>query len=219
MLGGAFKREEDNMKFQEMTIDEFTEVLASSAPVPGGGGASALAGAVGISLGSMVGALTVGKKKYADVDSEIKELMEKGSSLRKELLTMMDTDAEAFAPLAEAYGIPKDDPSREKAMEKALYAACQAPLDIMRCICRAVDIIGEMADKGAVIAISDAGAGAACCKAALEAASLNVFINTESMKDREAAEKFEREAKAMLESCCSRADEIYHVVMEKIKHS
>ena len=195
----------------------FVEVLASSAPAPGGGGAAALVGAIGTALGNMVGSLTVGKKKYADVEEDIQRLMAEGESLRIELLSMMDKDAEAFAPLAKAYGIPKDDPSRDEVMEKALDVACQAPMDIMRTVCKALDVIKEFAAKGSALAISDAGVGAVCCKAALQGASLNVFINTKSMKDRTKAEALEAEANAMLDKYCRLADEIYAVVVERIK--
>jgi len=205
------------MKFEDKKINEFTEVLASKEAVPGGGGASALVGSIGMALGNMVGSLTTGKKKYADVEEDIQALMTEGENLRIELLSMMDKDAEAFAPLAKAYGIPKDDPSRDEVMEKALDVACQAPMDIMRTVCKALDVIKEFAAKGSALAISDAGVGAVCCKAALQGASLNVFINTKSMKDRTKAETLEAEANAMLDKYCRLADEIYAVVVERIK--
>jgi len=205
------------MRFEDKKINEFTEVLASKEAVPGGGGASALVGSIGMALGNMVGSLTTGKKKYADVEEDIQRLMADGESLRIELLSMMDKDAEAFAPLAKAYGIPKDDPSRDEVMEKALDVACQAPMDIMRTVCKALDVIKDFAAKGSALAISDAGVGAVCCKAALQGASLNVFINTKSMKDRTKAEALETEANAMLDKYCRLADEIYAVVVERIK--
>ena len=205
------------MRFEDKKINEFTEVLASKEAVPGGGGASALVGSIGVALGNMVGSLTTGKKKYADVEEDIQKLMAEGESLRIELLSMMDKDAEAFAPLAKAYGIPKDDPSRDEVMEKALDVACQAPMDIMRTVCKALDVIKDFAAKGSALAISDAGVGAVCCKAALQGASLNVFINTKSMKDRTKAEALEAEANAMLDKYCRLADEIYAVVVERIK--
>lgn len=205
------------MRFEDKKINEFTEVLASLEAVPGGGGASALVGSIGIALGNMVGSLTTGKKKYADVEEDIQKLMAEGEKLRVELLSMMDKDAEAFAPLAKAYGIPKDDPSRDEVMENALDVACQAPMDIMRTVCKALDVIKEFAAKGSALAISDAGVGAVCCKAALQGASLNVFINTKSMKDRAKAEALEAEANEMLDKYCRLADEVYAVVVERIK--
>lgn len=205
------------MKFEDMKINDFTEVLASKEAVPGGGGASALVGAIGMSLGNMVGSLTTGKKKYADVEEDIQALMSEGENIRRQLLVMMDKDAESFAPLAKAYGIPKEDPSRDEVMEKALDAACQAPMDIMRTVCKALDVIKGFAEKGSALAISDAGVAAVCCKAALQGASLNVFINTKSMKDREKAAALETEANELLDKYCRLADEIYDVVVERIK--
>ena len=90
---------------------EFVTVLASNEPAPGGGGASALVAALGTALGNMVGSLTVGKKKYADVEEEIKALMKECDDLQTQLLDQVPADAEGFVPLAKAYGIPKDDPT------------------------------------------------------------------------------------------------------------
>ncbi len=205
------------MKFENMKINDFTEVLSSKEPVPGGGGASALVGSIGMALGNMVGSLTTGKKKYADVEEDIQKLMADGENLRIELLSLMEKDAEAFAPLAKAYGIPKDDPSREEIMENALCVACDAPMDIMRTVCKALDIMHGFASKGSALAISDAGVGAVCCKAALQGASLNVFINTKSMKNRERALAYEKEAEEMLDKYCKLADEIYQTVVDRIR--
>jgi formiminotetrahydrofolate cyclodeaminase len=205
------------MKMIEKTVTAFTEELASPAPVPGGGGASALAGAIGISLGDMVGELTTGKKKYADVEEEIRALMERAQALRVRLLEFVDGDAEAFAPLAKAYGIPKDDPGRDAVMESALQTACSVPLDILRTCGEALDIIGEFAAKGSRLAISDAGCGAILCKAAMQAASLNIYINTKSMKDCARAQSLEAEADALLEKYTRKADEIYSSVLTGIR--
>lgn len=203
--------------FVEMTVSEFTSVLASREPVPGGGGASALIGSIGISLGNMVGELTVGKKKYADVEDEIKLLMEKSEKIREDFLALIDGDAEVFAPLAKAYSIPKDDPDRDYIMEEALNLGCSVPMDIMRKCGEALDVIAELEKKGSQIAISDAGCGATACKAAMRAASLNVFINTKMMKDREAAERLNREADELLDKYNRLADEIFSSVVGKIR--
>lgn len=205
------------MRLVDHTVTSFTEVLASSAPVPGGGGASALAGAVGIALGDMVGELTTGKKKYADVEEEIRRLMGRAQRLRVRFLELVDGDAEAFAPLAKAYGIPKDDPDRPRIMEEALRTACGAPMEIMRACGEAIDIILEFAKKGSRLAVSDAGCGAVLCRAAMQAASLNVFINTKMMKDREAARALEEEADALLEKYCALADAVYAEVIGGIR--
>ena len=163
----------------DMTMEscrKFVEVLASDAPAPGGGGAAALVGAIGTALGNMVGSLTVGKKKYADVQDEIIALKAKCDALQTELLNQVEADEVNFLPLAKAYGIPKDDPNRDKIMEEATIIACSTPMKIMELCCQAIEYIAVFAAKGSRLAVSDAGCGAVCCKAALQAASLNVSI-------------------------------------------
>lgn len=194
---------------KDMSLDKFLEQLASAAPVPGGGGASALAGALGIALGNMVGSLTVGKKKYADVETDIIEMNQKADVLRGELLLLVEKDAEVFEPLSKAYSIPKDDPTRDEVMAKVLKEAAEIPLEIMRKSCEALKLIIMYAEKGSTLAISDAGCAAAMCRAALESAALNVYINTKSMKDRQLAEAMNEEVSAMLDTYCRMADGIY----------
>jgi formiminotetrahydrofolate cyclodeaminase len=203
--------------FTDKTITEFMDELASNAPVPGGGGAAALLGAVGVSLGDMVGELTTGKKKYADVEEDIQRLMREAKEIKDEFLRLIDADAEAFAPLAKAYGIPKDEPGRDEIMEEALKNGAAVPMDIMRTCGRALDIIAEFAEKGSRLAISDAGCAATCCKAAIQAASLNVFINTRSMKDRECAEALNAEADEFLAKYNVLADEIFDSVAGRLR--
>ncbi len=194
------------------TCRKFVEVLASDAPAPGGGGAAALVGAIGTALGNMVGSLTVGKKKYADVQDEIIALKAKCDALQTELLNQVEADEVNFLPLARAYGIPKDDPNRDKVMEEATIIACSTPLKIMELCCEAIDAIAVFAAKGSRLAVSDAGCGAVCCKAALQAASLNVFINTKSLKNREVAEDMNRKVNLMLNKYCDIADDIFNEV-------
>lgn len=201
----------------DKSVKSFTEELASSAPVPGGGGASALIGAIGISLGDMVGELTTGKKKYADVEEDIRSLMKRSQELRMKLLELVDGDAEVFAPLAKAYSIPKDDPKRDEIMESALKLGCSVPIEIMRACAEALDIIEEFAAKGSRLAISDAGCAAVSCKAAMQAASLNVFINTKSMKERAYAKELNDEALSLLAHYEPIADAIYDSVKAKFK--
>ena len=194
------------------TCREFVSVLASDAPAPGGGGAAALVGAIGTALGNMVGSLTVGKKKYAAVEAEIIELKAKCDALQTELLNQVEADEVNFLPLAKAYGIPKDDPNRDKIMEEATIIACSTPMKIMELCCEAIDCIAVFAAKGSRLAVSDAGCGAVCCKAALQAASLNVFINTKTLKNREVAEEMNRKANLMMNKYCQIADDIFNEV-------
>lgn len=207
--------------FTKKSCVEFVSVLASKEPVPGGGGASALVGAIGMALGNMVGSLTVGKKKYADVQDDIAALQKKAYALQDELLALVARDAEVFEPLSRAYGMPKDTPEqqaeKDKVMEKCLRECCDVPLAIMEQCCKAIDLQKEFGAKGTAIAISDVGCGVVCCKAALQAASLNVFINTKSMKDRAYAEDVEKRANGMLDTYTVLADEIFEGVAARFK--
>ena len=209
------------MGYSTLKCTEFVEVLASKAPVPGGGGASALVGAIGTALCNMVGSLTVGKKKYAAVEAEIIELMKKTTSLQNDLLELIEKDAEVFEPLSKAYGLPSgtEEEKAEKArvMEGCLKEACSVPMNIMRKCCEVIDLIGVFAEKGSVLAVSDAGVAAACCKGALKGASLNVYINTKSMKNREYAEELNRECDGMLAKYGPMADEIFDSVLAKLR--
>ena len=202
------------MDMTQESCRKFVEVLASNAPAPGGGGAAALVGAIGTALGNMVGSLTVGKKKYAAVEDEIKDLQAKCDALQTELLDQVEADDKGFVPLAKAYGIPKDDPNRDKVLEEATITACGVPMHIMELSCQALDYVKVFAEKGSRLAVSDAGCAAVCCKAALQAASLNVFINTKSLKNRTVAEEMNRKAEDMLSKYCAMADEIYSSVRD-----
>lgn len=209
------------MSFTTYTCEDFVEILSTKAPVPGGGGASALVGAIGTALGNMVGSLTVGKKKYADVEADIIALKEKADALQKDFLHLVEEDARVFEPLSKAYGMPKDteEEKAEKArvMEIVLKDACSVPMEIMKKCCEAIDIIEEFAEKGSVIALSDAGVGAAFCKAALLGASLNVFINTKSMTNRDYAEALNREAEDMIATYSEKADTVFESVTNRLK--
>ena len=206
---------------REKRITEFMTELGSEAPVPGGGGAAALAGAAGASLGAMVGSLTAGKKKYADVEEDIQALMKEALSLKDRLLFLIDEDAEGFQPLSEAYGLPAeteaDKEKKARIMEKALRKACEAPMEMMRCCCRVIDLCGEFAVKGSRLAVSDAGCGAILAKSSLQAASLNVFINTKMMKDRETAGHYEQRAAELIREGRQRKDRIYERVLKKLQ--
>ena len=191
---------------------EFVTVLASNEPAPGGGGASALVAALGTALGNMVGSLTVGKKKYADVEEEIKALMKECDDLQTQLLDQVPADAEGFVPLAKAYGIPKDDPTRAETLEKAHIIACKDTMHIMQLCCQSLDAINVKADKGSRLAVSDAGCGAVIVKSALQAASLNVFINTKTLATRAVAEEMNAKCLGMLDTYGKLADEIFETV-------
>ena len=208
------------MNYKSLTINDFITVLSSKEPVPGGGGASALIGSIGIALGNMVGSLTVGKKKYADVEEDIKKLMVSADALAGKLMELMDKDAESFAPLAKAYSLPKNTEEeiaeRKKVMEEALKTASLAPLEIMETVCEAIDVVEEFAAKGSKLAISDAGVAAIALRSALFGASLNVFINTGSMEDRAFAEELNQKAENMMAEYGEKAEKIFNSVKERL---
>lgn len=205
----------------EQKMDEFIKVLSSNAPVPGGGGASAYAAAIGMSLGSMVANLTTGKKKYAQYQPQIEEVLEAAEKLTKELMEFMDKDAEAFEPLSKAYGLPKDTPEelevREEIMEKALVAASETPLALMEKILEAMKLLDRLSVIGSRLAISDVGVGIQMAKAALNGASLNVFINTKLMKNTVVANSMNMRADELLTVGNKLADSVYDAVMTQIR--
>ena len=209
------------MGYSTIPVNEFVEKLGSGSPTPGGGGASALVGALGIALGNMVAHLTIGRKKYASVELDMLELKAHASNLQAQLLTLIERDAEVFEPLARAYSLPKqteeEKKEKDRVMEKALNQACRIPMEIMETVCESLALVKEAAQKGTAAAVSDAGDAAVFCKAALQGASLNVFINTRSMKDRNTAEEYNRRADELLEKYCPVADEIFESVKNRLR--
>ena len=209
------------MGYSTIPVNEFVEKLGSGSPTPGGGGAIALVGALGIALGNMVAHLTIGRKKYASVELDMLELKAHASNLQAQLLTLIERDAEVFEPLARAYSLPKqteeEKKEKDRVMEKALNQACRIPMEIMETVCESLELVKEAAQKGTAAAVSDAGDAAVFCKAALQGASLNVFINTRSMKDRNTAEEYNRRADELLEKYCPVADEIFESVKNRLR--
>ncbi|MCL2528980.1 MAG: cyclodeaminase/cyclohydrolase family protein [Coriobacteriia bacterium] len=209
------------MDYTKMSCEDFVEVLASKAPVPGGGGAAALVGALGMALGSMVGSLTVGKPKFADVEADVAELMRQAAELQSKLLELVKRDAEVFEPLSRAYGMPTEteEQKAEKArvMEECLQECCAVPLEIMKRCAEAIDLHEQFGEKGTAIAISDVGCGVICCKAALQSASLNVFINTKWMEDKRNAEAINAEADQILQTYLAKADAIFADVEKRFR--
>lgn len=192
---------------------EFLAALAGPAAVPGGGGVSALAGALGAALGNMVGSLTVGKPKYAAVEEEVRELNAQAEALRRQLEHLIQADAEAFAPVAAAYRMPRATPEQaaEKAaaLEKALDGACAVPMQVMELSARGIALAEQYAAKGSVLAVSDAGCAAVLCQTALRCGLLNLYANTKLMADRTKAEVLNRRAETLLSDWTGRADRLW----------
>lgn len=209
------------MAMLEKKATEFLEELSSAAPVPGGGGASAAVGAFAAALGMMVANLTVGKKKYADVEEEILEIRAELLSLREELISLTDRDAKSFEPLSKAYALPKETKEqreeKERVMEHALYEASVVPLQIMKAVLEAMKYLEILGEKGSRLAVSDVGVGILFAKAAVEGASLNIFINTKMMKNRERAEELNRQADELIKESRILQEKVYADVLANIR--
>ena len=168
----------------------------------------------------MVGNLTVGKKKYADVEERMQAELVELEGTRGHLLALIDEDARAFEPLAAAYGMPKgsdeERAAQSAALQAALVDACEVPLEIMATSVQVIESCVFMARHGSVLALSDAGAAAVLAKAALQAASLNVVINIGSMDDAERAEGYRNQMEDLLAAGCAMADEVYADVVKRL---
>ena len=205
---------------EKQQIGTWTDPRASNAPVPGGGGASALGGALGAALGQMVANLTVGKKRYADVEEEMQQSLTVLAGLQAEFLHLADEDARVFAPLAQAYGMPGDTPEqkaeKEQVMEERLLAASLVPLAMMEKAWEVLEILEQLEAKGSRMAVSDVGVAVQFARAAVTGAVMNVYINTKSMKNRDKAAELNRKAEKLLEDGCRKADAVYDRVRQRL---
>ncbi|WP_270646738.1 cyclodeaminase/cyclohydrolase family protein [Paeniclostridium hominis] len=208
------------MRISEKTCVDFVDVLASKSVVPGGGGAAALTGAIGIALGSMVCNLTIGKKKYAEYEESVKSILEKARVLEKDLINMIDEDAECFLPLSKAYGLPSSTEEEKKikadTMESALKKACEVPIKIAKVCYEAIKLHEDLVDKGSRLAISDVGVGVQCLRAAILSGQLNVIININSIKDEEYVKSVRDEVNNLVENGVRICDEVYKKVENEL---
>lgn len=208
------------MELADKTCMDFTEVLASKEPVPGGGGAAALVGAIGTALGSMVCNLTIGKKKYAQYEEEIKGILSEAGEIQKELLKMIDDDAENFLPLSKAYGMKKDTEEerklKEETLEKALKQACEVPVSIVKKAYEAIKLHENLVNKCSKLAISDVGVGVQCLRTAIISAQLNVIININSIKDQNYVSKVKEETEKLVKEGTEIADKVYEEVVKAL---
>lgn len=192
----------------------FIDELASKAPTPGGGGASAYCGALAAALSSMVCNLTLGKAAYSAVQDEVQDCCD-------HLIELVEEDANAFAPLAAAYGMPRETSeeqrAKEEALQTALIAACDVPLSIMQTCARVIELAEVLVEKGSRMALSDTGASLLFAKAALQGASLNVVINCASMTDRDRASMYQEEMRNLLNAYTVRADRAYETVVKELE--
>ena len=208
------------MMAENETIAKFLDGLASSAPTPGGGGAAAISGAMGAALVSMVCNLTIGKKKYVEVEADLKEVLAKSESLRATLTGMIADDVAAFDAVMGAYGLPKetdaDKASRKEAIQAALKTATDVPLACCRACRQVIDLAEIVADKGNLNVISDAGVAVLSAFAGLRSAALNVYVNAKGLEDRAFADERLAELEALLGEAAALNERVYEVVKNKV---
>lgn len=204
-------------RLTELGCEEFAERLAAREGVPGGGAASALVGALGVALCSMAGAFTVGKARYRDVEEDVSRIMEEADSIRYRLIELVEEDANGFEPLMAAYALPKDDPTRAETLEAATVSAAMAPLGMVGECCRAVVLLEEMGEKCSKMLVSDVACGALLVRAAIEAASVNVYVNTASLSDRAQAERIDSTCEELVEEYVARAERLARDIVSGLR--
>jgi len=204
-----------------LSCNDFAAELASKKPVPGGGGAAALTGALGVALNTMVANYSVGKKKLMQYEKQHDDIIKKGENLRIKLLDLIEKDAESFEPLSKAYVMPsttdEEKKEKEECMQKCLKIACSAPMETMNLVYEGVLLHEELVDISSKTIISDVGVGIQCLKAALNSAYLNVLININSITDEEYVAKNKEKSKKLLEDGIKKADVIYEKVLKILR--
>lgn len=198
---------------RDLSLNEFSEKLFSKEAVPGGGGASALVGALAVSLGAMAANLTIGKEKYAEYTEELNANLKKAEKLRLRLLELIEEDAVGFGEINKAY---KVKPRDEELIEKALVSAATPPLKMMEAIKEVIDILIVFSDKTSVLVVSDVGVGAKFAEAALKSAYLNVVVNVKLMKDEKTATEIEQKADRLL-NYAKKANEVYENIVKQLR--
>ncbi len=194
---------------------DFLDVLASDAPAPGGGSTAALSGALGCALGEMVCGLTMGRKKYAAFEAEILAAKQALGALRLQLQAAVDSDAAAYDAVAEAYKLPKDDGGvRKAAIQRALIAAANSPLGVLKRIAAAADAMSALPGKSNANAASDLGAACAMLRAGADGALLNVLINVGGIEDEGVGVTLRREAEVVHECVVEACERVFSVVRD-----
>ena len=205
------------MKLVQASCQGFVDETFSKAPVPGGGGVAALAGALGIALGGMVCNLTTGKKKYAQYEEDIQRMMKKAEELKARLLELIDEDAENFFPLSKAYGLPattdEEKKVKEETLQAALKVAVQGPIDIVKVCYESIKLQEELSGKGSKLAISDVGCGVLLLKGTMMSGWLNVVVNINMIKDEKFVSDLKAELLPMIEEGNKICDETYEKVL------
>ena len=206
------------MKLAEMPVTEFVNLMASDAPAPGGGSAAALEGALGAALTAMVCALTVGKKKYADVQELAVESQKKAEDLKARFVDVMDRDTEAFNAVSAVFAMPKDTDeqkaARKAAMQEALKGCTKTPFEMMQLACETLELTRSLVGRLNASAASDLGCSALSLRAAIQGAWLNVLINISGIADEAFAAEYRKNGEALLAKALPLADEIYEEILK-----
>ena len=212
--------ENTGMKLTGMTLNAFSEELASDSPAPGGGSAAGYAGALAASLGTMVANLSAHKTGWEEKHEFFVDWAVKGQDGRKKLIQLVDEDTDAFNALMSAFRLPKESDSDKKtrvtAIQKATRRAIESPLNIMRISHQQFELLEAMTNEGNPNSVSDAGVGASCALAAVEGGWLNVMINMSGLKNKTKAEEYKREADELLRSARIQKERIFLTVSGKI---
>lgn len=202
---------------KDNSIQKFLDELAGSSSTPGGGSAAAVMGAMGAALVSMVCNLTIGKKNYAEVEADMREVLGRSENLRHRLTGMINDDVAAFNQVMAAYGMPKNSDEekarRTAAIQEALKRATQVPLSCAKVSFEVMELAKRAAEKGNVNVVSDAGVAVLAACAALKSAALNVYVNTAAIKD----DNFNQQKLGELNSLLSGADDLNNKVYEQVK--
>ena len=208
------------MKLVEMTVSEFADVMASDAPAPGGGSASALNGAIGAGLAAMVCALTVGKKKYAEYEAQTAEAQQKAVALKDRFIKIIDSDTEAFNAVSVVFAMPKDTDeekaARKAAMQAALKVCTISPFEMMELACEALEVVTALVGKSNVSAASDLGCAALNLRSAIQGAWLNVCINVGGIQDEAFAKEYREKGEALLAKALPMADAAYQAILASL---
>jgi len=204
----------------DKSVLTFLDALASAAPAPGGGSVAALSGALGAALVSMVCNLTLGKKRYNDVQEEIAGLLQQSERLRGKLTELLEADAQVYTQVSHAIKMPRDTEQRKAAradaLEAALKAATDVPLQVAKACVDVMDLCRPAAEKGNVNAVSDAGVAVLMAEAGLRSAALNVLINLGWIKDATFVKENQARLDDLLEGRPALRDEVYAFVVGKL---
>ena len=199
----------------EKSCADFVRQLAAKQPIPGGGGAAALTAALAAALCAMAGQYTVGKKSAALWEEELRSVLAESETLSERFLELMNGDAEAFAPMAEGYALPKDSPERAAKLKEGARCAARVPQELLRLCRRTMELLMLFAERGSASLLSDVCCAAILCRAAAECSVWNVRVNAEALHERAETVRMESEAETLQSDCAARAEAVLRTVEQR----